>query len=86
MDSRNQLFKEKLESQHQFPGHYIFKFVVPQQKKEQLLSLLPEGKISFRESSGKTYVSVTLDAFAQSSSEIIEVYERAAQIEGVIAL
>ena len=79
-------FREKLESQHEFPGKYLFKFIVPQGAQDQLLDLLPEGKVSFRESSGNKYISVTLDAKIETSQEVLDVYKRAKQVEGVIAL
>ena len=86
MDFKTLSFKEKLESQHQFPGHYLFKFVVPKAKKESLMEIAPSGKTSFRESSGGSYVSVTIEAFMESSSQVIEIYTKASKIEGLISL
>lgn len=86
MDDKTLSFKEKLENQHQFPGYYLFKFVVPASQKQRLLELMPEGKTSFKESSGKSYVSVTVEAFMESSLDVIDVYEKASKVEGVISL
>ncbi len=80
-------FKEKLESQHQFPGLYIFKFIAPPTKKEEVLAILPEGAdIRFRESSNGNYLSVTAEASMQSSDEIVSIYLKASEIADVIAL
>ncbi|WP_258102826.1 DUF493 domain-containing protein [Marinoscillum sp. MHG1-6] len=81
-----QAFKEKLESQHQFPGSYSFKFIVPVDKKEQVLALLPKSDISFKESAKGTYVSITSVAKLQTSQEVLDVYIAANNIEGLIAL
>ena len=34
-------FKEKLENEHSFPGQYIFKFIVPIDKENEVLAILP---------------------------------------------
>ncbi len=79
-------FREKLESQHQFPGEYSFKFIVPFDKKEDLLKYMPEGKISLRPSSNNKYISITTKAHLKSSEEVLQVYFDANTIEGCIAL
>ena len=79
-------FRSKVEQQHQFPGEYSFKFIVPQAKKQDVLDLLPKGKLTFRDSSNGKYVSVTLKAQLQSSQEVLDVYIAANHIEGCIAL
>ena len=79
-------FKEKLESQHTFPGKYLFKFIVPMKSQDDLVKILPEGELSFRESSGNKYVSVTLSARLETSDDVLEVYKKTKKIEGVIAL
>ncbi len=79
-------FRKKIEVEHKFPGNYIFKFIVPSGKKEEIVALLPKGKISFRNSSGEKYISVTLDARLGHAREVIEVYEEVYKVEGVVAL
>ncbi|RED98855.1 YbeD family protein [Marinoscillum furvescens] len=80
-------FRQKLEDQHQFPGEYMFKFIVPHGKKDELLGLLPkDGKTTFRESSSKTYISITCKAKVQTSQVVLDVYIAANQVEGCIAL
>ena len=79
-------FREKLEQQHSFPGEYLFKFIVPLVKEGEIRDILPEGHLTKRNSSSNNYVSVTLKTLVASSEEVLEVYENAYQIEGIISL
>lgn len=79
-------FREKIEDQHTFPGTYIFKFIVPREKREAIVSLIPNAEIKFRDSSNKKYVSVTANAKVETSQGVLDVYIAANQIEGCIAL
>ncbi len=79
-------FKSKLEDQHTFPGYYTFKFIVPLEKKQEVLNLLPEADISFKESSAGTYVSITAKAKFQTSQGVLDVYIAVSSVEGCIAL
>lgn len=79
-------FREKVEQEHTFPGIYIFKFIVPLDKKGEILNLLPEGEISFRESSNQKYVSITAKTKLQTSQGVLDVYFAANKVEGCIAL
>ncbi|EOZ92160.1 hypothetical protein A33Q_4253 [Indibacter alkaliphilus LW1] len=79
-------FKEKLDAQTSFPSLYMFKFIVPKGREQEVAKLLPNNKIELKESSKGTYVSVTIKAMMSSSESIMEIYESASKIEGVIAL
>ncbi|MBV6644334.1 MAG: DUF493 family protein [Cyclobacteriaceae bacterium] len=79
-------FKEKIEDQHRFPGPYVFKFIVPKEKKDEVIALLPVGDLSFKASSGEKYISITLKSSLKSSDEVLEVYQKVHRIEGLIAL
>lgn len=79
-------FKAKLDQEHQFPGNYLFKFIVPTQYKADVLDILPQGELSFRNSSNNQYVSITLTSLMQSSDQIVSVYLKAYTINGIIAL
>lgn len=79
-------FKEKLENEYTFPVVYMFKFIVPLEKKDELELLLPKGEKSYRQSKQNKYVSLSLRTKVVSSDEVIEVYTKAHQIEGIIAL
>lgn len=80
-------FRQKLEDQHEFPGVYMFKFIVPHGKKDELVTHLPtNGNTTFRESSNKKYISITCKANVQTSQGVLDVYIAANQVEGCIAL
>lgn len=78
--------KSKLDEQFQWPGRYLFKFIVPVEKAEALLSLIPSKDWTKKSSSSGNYLSFTLYQTMASSDEVIAVYRRAEQIEGLIAL
>lgn len=79
-------FRQKVEDQHTFPGYYTFKFIVPREKRDNVLAFLPEGEISFRESANGKYVSVTAKIKLQTSQQVLDVYIVANNIDGLIAL
>lgn len=79
-------FREKLDSQHTFPGLYIFKFIVPLHAVAEVEALWTEGEITQRPSSKGNYVSVTIRARITVAEEVIGVYRNASLIEGCIAL
>jgi uncharacterized protein len=79
-------FKEKLEAQSSFPILYMFKFIVPNGKENEIAAILPNNKMTLKTSSKGTYVSATIKAMMPSSDAILEVYDKAAEVEGVISL
>lgn len=79
-------FKEKLEASGSFPMLYMFKFIVPEGKEKEVAVLFPKHEIQLKESSGKKYVSATIKIMAESSDQILNYYEEASKIEGVISL
>ena len=79
-------FKKKLEDQHDFPTIYMFKFIVPFEKEQEVIELLPEGDISSKASKEGKYVSVTARLMMESSDDVIEIYQQTHKIEGLIAL
>ena len=79
-------FKEKLEAEHSFPGPYVFKFIVPMEQKDQVIQILPKGELSMKHSSTNKYISVTLKAQVESSDKIVELYQKAYEIKGIVAL
>lgn len=83
-DTKN--FKEKLEKNGEFPQLYMFKFIVPHGKVDEVAALFPKHEIKTKESSGGKYTSTTIQAMMQSADEIIAVYEKASTIEGLMSL
>jgi uncharacterized protein len=79
-------FRQKIEASHSFPGTYVFKFIVPTVKKEEVLSILPQSDLRFRSSANDKYISITAQMEVQSSEDVLDVYILANKIEGCIAL
>lgn len=79
-------FKKKLDDIHDFPTLYMFKFIVTEDKKGEVKSLFPASELAYKPSSKGKYTSVTASVMMPSSDHVIEVYEQAQKIEGIIAL
>ncbi len=79
-------FKEKLDQEHSWPGIYIFKFVVPSAKQDELREVFPEETFTERKSKAGNYISFTLKKTINSSDEVVDIYLKAKEIEGLIAL
>ncbi|HNP17932.1 MAG TPA: DUF493 family protein [Fulvivirga sp.] len=79
-------FKEKLEKEYNWPALYVFKFIVPRGKEDEIKNLFIHHEVSEKASSKGNYVSITSKVMAQSSEKVIEYYLAANEVEGVIAL
>ncbi len=79
-------FKKKLDDIHDFPTLYMFKFIVTEDKKDEVKKLFPLNELSYKPSSKGKYTSVTAKVLMQSSDHVIEIYKQAQKIEGIIAL
>ena len=79
-------FRVKLEQHYSWPSLYMFKFIVPSGKEEDLKKLFPNHTFTIKNSTQGKYVSVTMQIMASSSDSVIDVYRKAASVEGLIAL
>ncbi len=79
-------FKKKLDNEHKWPTTYMFKFVVPSNKIDELKAIFPEEPINVKESKNGKYSSFTMKKHIDSSDEVIEIYLKVRKIEGLIAL
>jgi uncharacterized protein len=86
MDDRTKSFKETLDKSYAWPVLYTFKFIVPTGKEPEVRKLFPRHTPSERLSQNGNYTSVTIQMMMPSSDSVIEVYEFASKIEGIIAL
>lgn len=85
-DKDHSAFRQKLDEHHQWPCHYLFKFIVPMGQRDAFDSIFPKEALSFKSSKGGKYVSISANVMMHSSDEVIKIYEKAYQIEGVISL
>ncbi len=83
-----QAFREKLDAEHKWPSIYMFKFIVPQDKEELMYDIFPknEWKWQIKKSKNGSYLSYTLKKLINHTDEVIEVYQKAHTIPGIIAL
>lgn len=77
--------REKL-SVLEWPAGYLFKFIVPANKVNEIVEILPKGELSTRESGKGKYVSVTSYSEMETCDEVINVYEKASRVQGIMAL
>lgn len=82
-------FREKLAQSMSFPGVYMFKFIITSENRN--LALVDnlfgsEAEISSKESSEGKYTSITARQVVMDVEEIIDVYRKAAKIEGIMFL
>lgn len=81
--------RESLGKVHEWPSLYMFKFIFEPdaERLEKVLALFPENsELLRRYSIGGKYLSITAKEVMMSADEVVERYERAAMIQGVIAL
>jgi len=80
------LFKQKLEEAHVFPTMYMFKFIVPHDKVDEIKILFPKNELVLKSSSGGKYTSTTANIMVASADQIVEIYKEAKKVEGIISL
>ena len=79
--------KSLLDQHYQFPCCYTFKFVLDAQRRAEVVGLLGEASI-VKERLGQTgkYLGLTFSRTVESSDEVVDIYQKAALIDGIIAL
>lgn len=87
MDSQwKDSFREKLDQHYSWPSLYIFKFIVPSGKEEEVKNLFPKHTPAEKKSKNGNYISITFQMMMISSDAVIEVYVQASVVEGIVAL
>jgi uncharacterized protein len=76
----------KLDEFYTFPCPYVFKFIAPMARIDELTALFKDRPFTTRYSKNARYVSFTGEWEVGSSEEVISLYRQAAEIKGVIAL
>jgi uncharacterized protein len=85
-DSRIDSFRQKLDQHYAWPSIYIFKFIVPAGKEQEVKDLFPRHQTSDKLSKNGNYVSITIEAMMPSTEAVITIYEKASTIEGIVSL
>lgn len=79
-------FAEKLDRHYAWPSLYIFKFIVPAGKEEEVKKIFPLHTTTEKHSKQGNYISITVQMMMPSSEAVIEIYQQASAIPGLIAL
>lgn len=86
MTDKNRQFMETLDEHHDWPCPYVFKFILPTENLHHFEQEFSDYERSYKESSSGKYTSVTMEPTVCSSAEVMDVYERAACIPGIMSL
>jgi len=82
-----QSFKERLDGYYDWPCAYLFKFIAPAERLEEVKDLFADASaVRTRASKKGHYVGVTAEVVMEGSDEVIALYRRAAEIDGVMPL
>jgi uncharacterized protein len=79
-------FREKLDHHYAWPALYTFKFIVQAGRETELKSLFPNHEGSEKMSKNGNYISITYTMMMPSSQAVVDIYQSASVIEGIIAL
>ncbi|MCX6182372.1 MAG: DUF493 family protein [Bacteroidetes bacterium] len=85
-DDKFAYLRKQLETEFSFPLKYMFKFIVPHEKVEEVKPLFESGVMQERLSSTGKYKSITITMIVLSPDDVIDKYKSVAHIEGIVAL
>ena len=77
-------FKEKLDSQYQWPSLYTFKFIAPLEKVAEVKAFFTNHEVIEKPSSKGNYISLTINMMARSSNEVTDIYIKVHDLGGGI--
>jgi uncharacterized protein len=89
MDEALENAKTSLWAQQQWPGIYFFKFIVPNDKikLDQVRNLFASAdQITYRTSKDIRFIALSCKQEMKNPDEVLEIYRKAGEIEGVISL
>jgi len=87
--NRESELRALLDNQHDWPEHFLFKFIYksdPAIEKQLRDLFIGESDIQIKESKKAKFNSMSVSFLAQNAGEILSIYNRASQIDGVISL
>lgn len=88
-EATRERLRTRLDQVHDWPGVYMFKFVLEPERErlDRVLALFTaEAEVLRRYSTGGKYVSITAREVMMSADEVLDRYDRASEIPGVIVL
>lgn len=85
MNNKEDKFKAMLDEHHIWPTKYPFKFIILSQNIHKIKEKL-DIDFEVRKSSNGKYSSISFEVLANSSQEIIDIYNKLKGIEGLMSL
>jgi len=80
-------FAQRLDTAHDWPCEYTFKFIVPHQEAIRVQEIFgPEASVRKVASRTGKYISVTSEVIMTSAEQVIAIYKQAETIEGIVML
>ena len=83
-------FLKKLKISHSWQGNYMFKFIMPTKSDyvDELISIFKDYdiNISRKYSSNKKFLSISINTKLHFPEEVIDLYKKTSQYEGLIRL
>ena len=79
--------RAQLEKQD-WPSVYFFKFILPNEKEKiaQLSALFENNELKLQPSRNGKFISISSKEVMLNADKVIEIYEKASQIKGIISL
>lgn len=78
--------RSALDDNYDWPCNFTFKFIVPRDQTETVLDLFADDPVSERPSRSGKYTAYTMEMYVHSADEVFAIYQRVAQVPGVISL
>lgn len=85
-DGSTESFRSSLDANYDWPCTFPFKFIVPKDQTETVLGLFADDPVQANESSTGRFIAYTMEIYVHSCDEVIAIYQRVAQVPGVISL
>ena len=85
-DKSLESFRSSLDANYDWPSIFPFKFIVPKDQVQEVLDLFADDPVLAKKSSTGRFTAFTMEMNMHSCDEVIAIYQRVAQIEGVISL
>ena len=88
-DETKDRLRQRLNDVHEWPSVYMFKFIFEpdQPRLDSIMTLFPaEVEMLRKYSTGGKYLSLTVREVMMSADEVVDRYNRASEIQGVIIL
>ena len=79
-------FRSSLNANYDWPCIFPFKFIVPKDQTQTVLDLFADDPVKANESSSGRFIGYTMEMHMHSCDEVIAIYQRVAQVPGVISL